>query len=46
MHALTKSELERELPPEIYVRSQLGELTDLGGAQLLAALQERGMLAP
>jgi protein required for attachment to host cells len=46
MHAVVKSELERELPREVYLRSQVGELTDLGGPQLLEALQERGMFAP
>jgi hypothetical protein len=46
MHALVKSELERELPQEVYLRSQVGELTALGGAQLLEALQQRGMFAP
>lgn len=46
MHAFMGSALERELPREVYVRSQVGELSELTPSELLAALEQRGMFAP
>jgi protein required for attachment to host cells len=44
MHALLSSELERGLPREILVRSEVGEFSELTPSELLEELKERGAL--
>jgi protein required for attachment to host cells len=46
LHAPLRSELERELPPEAYVRWELGELTERSPTELLSALEARGAFRP
>ena len=42
MHALLSSELERDLPKEVRVRSEIGEFSELTPSELLEELQQRG----
>ena len=46
LHAPLSDELERELPREVYVRRELGELTELSPSELLSALEARGVFRP
>jgi hypothetical protein len=46
MHALLDAELERELPREIRVRSELGEFTELTPSELLDELRQRRVFEP
>jgi protein required for attachment to host cells len=46
MHALLAAELERELPREVYVRSELGEFSELTPSELLEELQQRRVFEP
>lgn len=39
-------ELARELPKEVYVRSEIGEFTELTPSELLEELESRGVFAP
>jgi hypothetical protein len=43
MHAPLSDELERALPREVYVRREIGELTELSPSELLNALEARGV---
>jgi protein required for attachment to host cells len=44
LHALLDGELGRELPKEVRVRSELGELSDVSPSDLLEELERRGLL--
>jgi len=46
LHALLASELARELPREVEVRSQIGELTELTPSEILEELEHRGVVQP
>jgi hypothetical protein len=46
LHASLMNELARELPNTIYVRSELGELTELTPSALLPELEKRGLFTP
>lgn len=46
VHSFVLSELERELPSDIYVRSEIGELTELAPPKLLAEVERRGLFQP
>lgn len=42
LHATLAAELERELPPEAYVRTEIGEYTKRSPSELLERLEARG----
>jgi broad specificity phosphatase PhoE len=46
VHPALTDELGRELPKEVYVRSAVGELTELTPTALLEEFENRGMFAP
>jgi protein required for attachment to host cells len=46
MHSLLNDALGRELGREIYLRSEIGELSQLSPHQLLAEVSRRGLLQP
>jgi protein required for attachment to host cells len=46
MHALLAAEFERELPREVYVRSEIGEFSELTPSELLEELQQRRVFEP
>ena len=46
MHALLGAELEREVPREVYVRSEIGEFSELTPSELLEELQQRRVFEP
>ena len=46
LHSLLMGELERDLPREILVRSDVGELSELPPHQLLTDLEARGLFRP
>jgi protein required for attachment to host cells len=46
MHALLGAELERELPREVVVRSEIGEFSELTPSELLEELQQRRVFEP
>lgn len=46
LHAPLMSELARELPDKVYVRSELAELTELSPSALLPELEKRGLFTP
>lgn len=46
MHAGLTAELASELPKEVYVRSEIGELTELSPSELLEDLEDRAVFAP
>jgi len=45
LHALLMSELEHQLPREVYVRSEVGALSDMTPSRLLEHLQNRELIA-
>lgn len=46
LHAPLMSELERELSDNVYVRSEVAELTELSPSALLPELEKRGLFTP
>src|SRR4051812_25370509 len=46
MHASLAGELEREVPREVFVRSEIGEFSELTPNELLEELQERRVFEP
>ena len=46
MYALLGAELEREVPREVYVRSETGEFSELTPSELLEELQHRRVFEP
>jgi protein required for attachment to host cells len=46
MHAVLAAEFERELPREVYVRSEIGEFSELTPSELLEELQQRRVFEP
>jgi hypothetical protein len=46
VHAALSEELESELPREVYLRRELGELTESSPTELLSALEGRGVFRP
>lgn len=46
IHSLLGAELERQLPKEVYVRSEIGELSELTPTELLEELEQRGAFLP
>ena len=46
VHAPLGDELGRTIAPEVYVRREVGELTELSPNELLEALEERGVFRP
>lgn len=46
VHSLLGDELERQLPKEIYVRSEIGELSELTPTELFEELEQRGAFLP
>jgi hypothetical protein len=44
LHSLLVRELERELPKEVSVRSEVGELSERSPSELLEELARRGAL--
>jgi protein required for attachment to host cells len=46
VHSFLSTELEQELPKDIFVRSELGELTEHGPAELLGELERRKLFQP
>jgi protein required for attachment to host cells len=46
MHSVLMGELSQVLPKHVYVRSELGELSEHSPAQLLHDLTERGLFRP
>jgi protein required for attachment to host cells len=46
MHSLLESELARDLPKDVQVRSEIGEWSQLSPSELLEELQDRGAFQP
>jgi len=46
VHAQLSRELERTLPRDVYVRHEIGELTEATPSELSSALEERGVFRP
>lgn len=46
MHSLLAAELEREMPREVFVRSEIGEFSELSPSELLEELQQRRVFEP
>jgi hypothetical protein len=46
LHAPLMHELARELPATVYVRSEIGELTELTPSALMPELEKRGLFTP
>jgi hypothetical protein len=46
MHAGLTAELASELPKEVYVRSEIGELTELSPSELLEDMENRAVFTP
>ncbi len=46
LHSVLQTELERELPKEVYLRSEIAELSELTPSELLEELHDRGVFEP
>jgi hypothetical protein len=46
MHAALAGELDREVPRDVYVRSEIGEFSELTPSELLEELQHRRLFEP
>jgi protein required for attachment to host cells len=46
LHAVLGAELQRDLPKEVHVRSEIGEFSELTPAELLEELEHRGAFQP